>query len=248
MGRIDTRLFFRIKLLFRHPKRVIKHLIFRHEDYSRIRLSEFQRHLVSPHVIIEAGAADGIDTDFFLKYFPSASIFAVEPVNEQFRYLNEKFTDQENLKLFNFAFSERNGESELIIGSSAGQFGGMGSSSILEPLEHEKYFPLITFGRRQQVVTKKLDTFLNENNLQLVDLLWLDILGKELDVLKASRSALVEKVKLLHIEISRISLYLGMPKEQEIRKFLKDHGFICVVDRVGAISGNALYLNTRYAK
>jgi hypothetical protein len=40
-------------------------------------------------------------------------------------------------------------------------------------------------------------------------------------------------------------LYKGMPKPREIYRFLKDHGFICVIDRVGAVSGNALFLNTK---
>ena len=134
----------------------------------------------------------------------------------------------------------------MIIGAADGQFGGMGSSSMLEPMKHQIYFPSITFNRKQHITIKTLETFMVENQIELVDLLWLDIQGKELDVLKASKRALIEKIKLLHIEISRVALYKGMPKESEIRKFLKDIGFVCEVDRVGAISGNALYLNTRF--
>jgi FkbM family methyltransferase len=243
---MKNRFFFRAILVLFHPIRVLKHLFSKQEDYSRIQLSELQKYLVAPKVIIEAGAADGIDTSEFLISFPEAKIFAVEPVNQQFVYLREKFLDQENIELFNIAFSEENGVGELNIGADVGQFGGMGSSSMLEPMKHQMYFPSISFNRKQPITIKTLETFMIENQIERVDLLWLDIQGKELDVLKASERALVEKIKLLHIEISRVSLYKGMPKEREIRKFLKDLGFICVVDKVGAISGNALYLNNRF--
>jgi FkbM family methyltransferase len=243
---MKNRFFFRAILVLFHPIRVLKHLFSKQEDYSRIQLSELQKYLVAPKVIIEAGAADGIDTSEFLISFPEAKIFAVEPVNQQFVYLREKFLDQENIELFNIAFSEENGVGELNIGADVGQFGGMGSSSMLEPMKHQMYFPSISFKRKQLITIKTLETFMIENQIERVDLLWLDIQGKELDVLKASERALVEKIKLLHIEISRVSLYKGMPKEREIRKFLKDLGFICVVDKVGAISGNALYLNNRF--
>jgi len=243
---MTNRFFFRAILVLFHPIRVFKHLFSKQQDYSRIQLSELQKYLVAPKVIIEAGAADGIDTSEFLTSFPEAKIFAVEPVNQQFVYLREKFLDQENIELFNIAFSEENGVGELNIGADVGQFGGMGSSSMLEPMKHQMYFPSISFKRKQLITIKTLETFMIENQIERVDLLWLDIQGKELDVLKASERALVEKIKLLHIEISRVALYKGMPKEREIRKFLKDLGFICVVDKVGAISGNALYLNNRF--
>ena len=109
---------------------------------------------------------------------------------------------------------------------------------MLEPMKHKMFFPSISFNRKQPITIKTLETFMIENQIELVDLLWLDIQGKELDVLKASERVLVEKIKLLHIEISRVSLYKGMPKEREIRKFLKDLGFICVVDKVGAMERN----------
>lgn len=87
---------------------------------------------------------------------------------------------------------------------------------------------------------------MKEMEIDLVDLLWLDIQGKELDVLQASRDIFIKSVRLLHLEISRVKLYQGIPTEKEMRNFLEAAGFICVVDRVGAISGDALYLNSKF--
>ena len=84
------------------------------------------------------------------------------------------------------------------------------------------------------------------NKIDLVDLLWLDLQGKEVDVLAGSASALQEKVRFLHLEISRIKFYDHMPTLVTVRRFLKANGFRCLIDRVGAISGNALYSNKKF--
>ena len=196
-------------------------------------------------VIVEAGAADGVDTMVFAREFPNALIFAVEPVNEQYKYLCEIFANEKNISLFNLAFSDQNGQSEIVIGESEGRFGGMGSSSIFQPLEHLRYFPEITFNRRQKIKTKTLESFLSENSIDFVDLLWLDIQGKEFDVLLASQLVVMRKIKMIHLEISRVKFYSGTPNERDLRQLLMNMGFECVVDRVGAIAGNALFLNSK---
>ena len=78
-------------------------------------------------------------------------------------------------------------------------------------------------------------------------MLWLDIQGMELDVMKASQDTMQKSVKFLHLEISRVKFYEEMPSERDIRNFLLAIGFKCVIDRVGAISGNALYANLQLA-
>ena len=245
MPKYDNRLLFRLIFLVLHPIRVLKHLVSGQNDFSKIQLNELEKYLDHPSVIIEAGAADGVDTINFARDFPNAQIFAVEPVNEQFEYLNKLCADKNNIKLFNLAFSDKNGQSEIIIGESDGEFGGMGSSSIFEPFEHVKYFPEISFNRRQKVKTKTLASFIYDNKIEFVDLLWLDIQGKEFDVLKASQQVVIEKIRLIHLEISRVKFYSGMPTERTLRQFLRSMGFNCVVDKVGAISGNALFLNSK---
>ena len=111
-------------------------------------------------------------------------------------------------------------------------------------LIHQQYFPEIDFQYTERVNTQTLESLLLK--YEFVDLLWLDIQGKELAVLRKSVDAFTQKVKLIHLEISRVELYKGMPSEEEIVSFLKNAGFICVIDRVGAIAGNALYLNTKF--
>jgi FkbM family methyltransferase len=240
---IVKRIMLRFRFLVLHPIRSVRHLISGNRDYSKVLISEISVYLKSPKVIVEAGAADGVDTLSFSENFPSATIYAIEPVVEQYEFLLSKTKNKRNIDLTNIALSEANEELQIHVGSGTGHLGGMGSSSLLKPLKHEEYFPEISFNRQQAIKAMTLDSFIQSKAIDLVDLLWLDIQGKEFDVLYASRETFIRKVKLVHLEISRITFYSDQPSEKKLRKFLKDSGFICVIDRVGAISGNAVYLN-----
>ncbi len=238
-------LLFRFRFLFVHPVRSIRYFFSTNLDYSRIDILEIEKYAPTPELIIEAGAADGIDTMIFSRHFPRASIIAIEPVREQFNFLVEKFAKIPNVKLMNIALSNAQHQATIFVGEENGNLGGMGSSSLLEPTNHQKYFPSIKFPRTQTIQTLTLADLIVRNGDKVVDILWLDIQGKELDVLAASKDCLTSRVKLLHLEISRVNLYKGMPKERQLREFLRSVGFKCVIDKVGAISGNALYLNSK---
>lgn len=197
-----------------------------------------------PKLILEAGCADGVDTMTFASTFPDTKILGLEPVYEQYLYLREIFVGFKNVEILNLALSDDEGTARMFLGSSQGHLGGLGSSSLLRPDKHQDFFPEIQFKDVQEVRTIRLDSLLT--NHPEVDLLWLDIQGKELEVLSSSQETFSSKVKVLHLEISKVPLYVGMPSEKKIRLFLKNAGFKCVIDRVGAISGNALYVNSKF--
>jgi len=240
---IKFRLFYRIKFLFQHPIRSFIHLLSGKKDYSKITIADLRKYLDDPKVIVEAGASDGVDTLMFVNEFPEVTIFAVEPIEKQYAFLIDKFKNFNNINLSQVALSSKTESVNIFVGKANGELGGMGSSSLLKPSLHKRYFPEITFTETQLTEAVTLNKFLVDNNIKKVDLLWLDIQGKELDVMQAAQDALCLRVKFLHLEISRIQFYEEMPTERDIRSFLQTIGFKCVIDRVGAISGNALYAN-----
>lgn len=238
-----TLLFFRLKFGFQHPIRSITHLSARKKDYSKITIVELRKYLGNSKVIVEAGASDGVDTLMFAQNFPSVTVFAAEPIKKQYDFLTNKFKNINNINLSQIALSGKIELVNIFVGKTTGELGGMGSSSILKPSLHKKYFPEITFDETQLTQAITLEKFFLDNHIKTADLLWLDIQGMELDVMQASKDTMREKVKFLHLEISRVKFYEGMPSERDIRNFLQIIGFKCVIDRVGAISGNALYAN-----
>jgi FkbM family methyltransferase len=246
--RISARTLLRCVFIITHPIKSIRYLQSGSRDYSKIDINELMAYMHSPKVIIEAGAADGVDTELFATHFPDAEVYAIEPVKEQYEFLSKKFKSMDKIHLSHIALSNTDEVVKLYLGQSPGNLGGLGSSSLLEPSRHHVYFPEITFELQQNVQALTLENFITGLQITTVDLLWLDIQGKELDVLKASQKIFMERVKLVHLEISKVNLYLGIPREKEIRNFLKESGFKCVIDKVGAISGNALYLNSSLAQ
>jgi FkbM family methyltransferase len=234
-------------IVFNHPVIAIKKIFKKNLDFSRIDMRKIEKNVGNIGVIIEAGAADGVETGMFLDIFPTCEIFALEPVKQQFNFLTSKFSSQPRVKLFNKAFSSENGSAYLNVGISDGMLGGMGSSSLLKPKLHERYFPEIRFyDDKSRVETITFSKFLAEIGNPVVDLLWLDIQGKELEVLENSSETICKYVKSIHLEISRFELYEGAPSPKQIMKFLKKIGFRKKIDRVGVIAGNALYINSKY--
>jgi len=236
---------YRIKFLITNPFNSLKFLVSRGKNYSKIELAEIKSIVGNLDVIIEAGASDGVDTQKFIELFPAVSIYAFEPVKAQYEYLTSKFSGRSDIKIYNAALSDIGGTQKIYVGKSSGFLGGMGSSSLLTPNLHNDWFPQIHFNEVEIVNTVKLSEFILEKNIPIVDLLWLDVQGKELDILKEAEEQIIEKVKSIHLECSRINLYENQSQFKHIKQFMNKINFVCRIDRVGAISGNAYYLNAR---
>lgn len=236
---------YRLKFFITNPIKSLKFLASTGNDYSKIELADIVSIVGNLNIIIEAGASDGVDTQKFTELFPAVNIYAFEPVKEQFSFLVNKFSGRQNIKLYNAALSDISGAQKINVGKSIGFLGGMGSSSLLAPNQHKKWFPQIQFNEFEIVNTVKLSEIISKKNIPFVDLLWLDIQGKEFDVLKEAEQQIIVKVKSIHLECSRINLYDNQSQFKQIKKFMKNMNFICKIDRVGAISGNAFYLNSR---
>jgi hypothetical protein len=73
--------------------------------------------------------------------------------------------NQTNVKLFNLALLDKNGLQKIYIGSASGHLGGMGSSSLLEPKDHIKWFPEIKFKDKEMIQTITLDQFIDNNKI-----------------------------------------------------------------------------------
>jgi FkbM family methyltransferase len=226
-----------------NPINSIKFLVSRGKDYSKIELTEIKSIVGGLDLIIEAGASDGVDTQKFIDLFPAVNIHAFEPVKEQYKFLIKKFSGRHNIKIYNAALSDIGGTQKLHVGKSNGYLGGMGSSSLLTPNLHKDWFPQVQFNEVDIVNTIKLSEFILENKIPIVDLLWLDVQGKELDILTEAEQQIIEKVKSIHLECSRVNLYENQSQFKHIKKFMGRINFVCRIDRVGAISGNAYYLN-----
>ena len=114
---------------------------------STIELSEIKNHSGEVFSILEAGAANGEDTDRMLKKFPFATIYAFEPVERSYSRLLDKFSNESRVQVFRSALSAESGSTTLYVSSDKNSASGQGSSSILLPTQHLKDFPSSVFLR-----------------------------------------------------------------------------------------------------
>ena len=69
-----------------------------------------------------------------------------------------------------------------------------------------------------------LDAWAMEFGIPKIDVLWLDMQGAELEVLKASPQVL-SGVSVISTEIEFVEAYEGQPLYQEVRAWLEEQGF-----------------------
>ena len=191
--------------------------------------------------IIEAGTCEGLDTLFFSEHFTEGKIFGFEPIPALFDQVKSRTYDRNNVVIYNMALSDSSGKKTMNLSDRFGQI--WGSSSFLNPKEHLKYNPEITFNSKVDVDMIRLDDFISQNQIKKIDLMWLDMQGYEPNVLMSSPDSL-NITKYLYTEVSVLENYEGMILYPEFKKFLEFHGFEAIHEGLyWTDGGNVLFEN-----
>ena len=89
------------------------------------------------------------------------------------------------------------------------------------------------------------DEFLLNQNINKSDLLWLDLQGKEPDVLFASKK--IHLINYIYTEVSVVSNYKNQQLYPELKKFLINHNFKIIFEDIRwEDGGNVLFKNKKY--
>jgi FkbM family methyltransferase len=201
----------------------------------------------SPRVILDVGAADGQDTLRYAMRFPSAQVFAFEPLSFNVEELRRKVDSRglrDRIRIFQLALSDRDGDVDFWVSggtppevwakqlaSPPGPTGWRYSSSMLEPLEHLKHWPWCTF-ERETVPARRLDALAGEEGIDRIDFAHLDVQGAELTVLRGA-GALLGQIGGVWLEVSNAEMYRGQPLRAEVESFMSQHGFQLAFDAGG---------------
>ena len=120
-----------------------------------------------------------------------------------------------------------------------------GSSSLLQPTGHLIDHPDTFFRETIMVRTMTIDDWAREQSINAIDLLWLDMQGLELAVLKASPQIL-KTVRVIHTEVSVREQYANTPLYPEVRSWLAEQGFRVEVEAIPPSwdGGNVLFVRT----
>lgn len=159
-------------------------------------------------------------------------------IASQIDFVNYENSDE---RVFNFAISDFDDQIVKLNVTNNGQ-----SSSILELDKHKIHHPTIFVSEIIDVTTKRMDTLLNDNkiDINLYDFLNIDIQGLELLAMK-SFGDLLNNIKYIYTEINTNSLYKDCALVGEIDEYLKIYGFKRVETSMTEFEwGDALYIKS----
>lgn len=199
---------------------------------------EYIKELLSEKpIIIEAGAHKGRDTVKLSKACPFGMIYAFEPIPELFNILKEYTQEYKNISCYPMALSHETGINNIYVSSGRSD----AASSLLLPHSYLEEQPNVKF-KELEIKTIKLSDFCQQQNIQQIDLLWLDMQGYEPIMLQAAENIL-KNVKAIHTEVNLTERYKGCMLYKEYRKFLEHQGFILIKENIFKPTwGNALFI------
>lgn len=207
-----------------------------------------QKYLPHDPIIIEAGAYDGNDSIYMSSYWPLAKIYAFEPVPELYSKLVNKTKSYSNIYPFSYALGDANKKVDFYVSAfNYNQKEPSASSSLLEPKEHLQYADYVVFNQKIEVDMLTLDTWADLQNIDHVDMLWLDMQGYELNMLKACPHIL-STVKVIYTEVEFVEAYKDQYLYQDVVSFLERLGFKLLAQDFVTGDKNRWYGNVLFYK
>jgi FkbM family methyltransferase len=188
----------------------------------------FYDYLPENPVIIDAGAFDGKEGAALARRWPKGHVHSFEPIPEIFANLSITASTTPNMSIYNFALNTEDSFCEMFVSELSNQPGvPFQSASLRSPKEHLSYAPHVLFPRSINVETFKIDTWAKLNNISRVDMMWLDMQGVELEVLKASPE-IFATTQVIIMEVEFVEAYEGQYQYGEIKTWMEEQGFTLI--------------------
>lgn len=181
-------------------------------------------------VMLDIGCNDGSQTLWFLALFNKARVYSFEPdPRARERYL-AKVKDG-RAALFDLAISDTDGVRDFYVSSgippreqeSPEEFTADWdlSGSIRRPKKHLEMVPWCKFDEKIAVNTKTLDSWVQEEGVGVIDFIWADVQGAEVDLIAGGKEVL-RNTRYFYTEYSNTELYEGQVNLNQLLKLLPD--------------------------
>jgi 2-O-methyltransferase len=166
--------------------------------------------------ILDIGTNNGGHTKAFFDLFPYGLVHSFEPDPRAIRKFKSNLALYPRAKLYEIAIADKDGSTTFY--ASGGQNvevnyimpeGWDMSGSIRKPKDHLITNPSIKFDDSFEVTTQKLDTWAKKNQIQLIDFIWADVQGAEIDLIQGGIDTLQNKTKYFYTEYSNREMYEG---------------------------------------
>jgi len=157
-------------------------------------------------ILFDVGANVGSYTKLLSKQFPNAKVYSFEPNPETFKTLYNDFRKTKNIKIFNIGLSSSLKETIIYSQKSRRQSTLATLYSNIVPEEDTLQLP---------IKLSMIDSFCEQNQIEVIDFLKIDTEGHEYDVLKGAEGMLKKGgIKIIQFEFNEMNVVA--------RVFLKD--------------------------
>lgn len=181
-------------------------------------------------VIFDVGGNKGQSIERYIKIFNKPTIHSFEPINSEFNFMNEKFKNNKNIFLNNYALGDKTCKQKLNVTAITGNssFNKIRpGTKWLKTRSYQSNTSSKTYVKSiQEVDVKKLDDYVEINNINKIDLLKIDTQGYEDKILKGSQKTIKgNKVKVIMTEIMFDNVYNKHFSFSDIEKFIIPNNF-----------------------
>ena len=147
--------------------------------------------------IFDVGANEGRWIDSVNEFFKKPNIHAFEPSEKEFQILKEKYSEERNIVLNNFALGEMEDEQYFNINYKGGlnSFYDVNQNTnwFRRQQNNKKVFNENFTLKKQKVSINTIDNYLISKNIEFIDIVKIDTQGYEPKVLEGALNALKSK-------------------------------------------------------
>jgi FkbM family methyltransferase len=173
----------------------------------------------SINTILDIGSRDGCQSLELNRWFPHAKIYAFEPVPNNYEFTVKNVQGVDNIRALPYAINSFHGKTKFYEVYN----GNVGASSLLKTTNHWRSSQWVQ--KEIEVECIVLSDWLKENDVNQVDLIWMDVQGAEKIVIDSLGDYLNE-VKVIATEVGLQELYVNSTTKNELDKLLG--GFIAL--------------------
>ena len=165
--------------------------------------------------IVDLGSFDGGDAEWMTAACAAVPrVVVVEPDERNLARLRARFIGRKEVKIYSGAVASFTGTCKFHVCDNA-ENQAFASGSIREPSGHLIHFPWCTFPKTVDVPCWTLDDIACRENLDHIDVLWVDIQGAEADMIRGGQMALA-RTRYLFIEAEEVEFYKGQVLRAEL--------------------------------
>lgn len=217
-------------------------------------VSAASQYNITPQVIFDVGARDCKQSIDFSNYYKSAKVYSFEPNPIMVNICENNVKNYPNITLVKKAINSYNGTCKFynidIEKTNNGyEEGNQGASSLFKLGEkYRRFSGEQIYCAETEVECLRLDTFVEEHQINEIDIIWMDVQAAEKIALESLGSHLA-KVKLIHTELNTVQLYEDCPNNVflEVNEFLTAAGFKLIRGNTSVVGwDDYIYINTRH--